>query len=118
MDRRSSRGVDLQADGLEVGLVEGRVNLLLGILETDTSVAGDAAREGDEGVEPLQQEWKMFIFCSAGLCCLWNNNEQCIISKYYKSNVLFFVFLERFVFHGFPTFTYLPELFNIYLWKY
>ena len=49
MDRRSSRGVDLQADGLEVGLVEGRVNLFLGILETDTSVAGDAARDGDEG---------------------------------------------------------------------
>ena len=49
MNRRSSRGVDLQADGLEVGLVEGRVNLLLGILETDTSVAGDAARDGDEG---------------------------------------------------------------------
>ena len=49
MDRRSSRGVDLQADGLEVWLVEGRVNLLPGILETDTSVAGDAPREGDEG---------------------------------------------------------------------
>ena len=46
MDRRSSRGVDLQADGLEVGLVEGRVNLLFCILIT---VAGDAAREGDEG---------------------------------------------------------------------
>ena len=49
LDSRSSVRVDLQADGLEVGLVEGRVNLLLGILETDTSVAGDAAREGDEG---------------------------------------------------------------------
>ena len=49
MDKRSSRGVDLQADGLEVWLVEGRVNLLLGIVETDTSVAGDAARDGDEG---------------------------------------------------------------------
>ena len=49
LDRRSSRGVDLQADGIEVGLVEGRVNLLFCILETDTSVAGDAAREGDEG---------------------------------------------------------------------
>ena len=62
----SSRGVDLQADGLEVGLVEGRVNLLLGILETDTSVAGDAAIGGDEGhtrsgaiaagVEDVQQD--------------------------------------------------------------